>query len=291
MQVHMRGQWRQQVQASGALQVSATARRAVATAQALRGVLSGMLALALAAIISGCSRRPEAPTAPLLVAAASNLSSVLDPLAADFTRQSGIRVSLNYGSTAQLAQQIEHGAPFDLFLSADVEHVDKLVAAGHAAKDSRAIYARGKVALWVPPGSKAAIASLTDLRTPGVRFIAIANPETAPYGAAAEKLLRAAGLWDTLQPKLVRADNVTAAKQMASTGNADAAFTAYSLVFKEAGRLVPLDGAPLPAAPLIDQALGIPTQAPQPSAARQFADYLLHGAGRDTLRAAGYELP
>ena len=107
-------------------------------------------------------------------------------------------------------------------------------------------------ALWVPVGGRTEIGKLADLRAPAVRFIAIANPDTAPYGAAAERLLRAAGLWDSLQPKLVRADNVTAAMQMASTGNAEAAFTAYSLVFKKEGKLVPLgDGAPM-----IDQEIG-----------------------------------
>ena len=141
--------------------------------------------------------------------------------------------------------------------------------------------------LWVPPGGKSVIEKLADLRGPTVRFIAIANPDTAPYGAAAQKLLRAASLWDALQPKLVRADNVTAAMQMASTGNAEAAFTAYSLVFKKEGKLIPLgDGAPL-----IDQALAMPTHAPRPTEARQFADYILHGPGRETLRAAGYDVP
>ena len=136
------------------------------------------------------------------------------------------------------------------------------------------------------PGGRASIGKLEDLRAPAVRFIAIANPELAPYGAAAEKALAAAGLWEPLQPKLVRADNVTAALQMAATGNAEAAFTAFSLVFEKGGTLVPLGEG----VPLIDQALVIPTAAPHPAEARQFADYLLRGPGREMLRAAGYEV-
>jgi molybdate transport system substrate-binding protein len=226
--------------------------------------------------------------APLLVAAASNLSGVAEELAAGFTASTGTRVSLVYGATAQHAQQIEHGAPYDLFLSADAAHVDKLVETGHLLRGSRAVYARGKLALWVPPGSRAEINSVRDLRSPAVHFIAIANPETAPYGAAAEALLRAEGLWDELQPRLVRAENVTAAKQMAATGKAEAVFTAYSLVFREKGKLVELPAAETP---LIDQALGIPTRSARADEARKFAAYILRGPGREALRAAGYEEP
>lgn len=223
---------------------------------------------------------------PLLVAAASNLSGVIEPIGEEFARQTGIAVKFNFGATAQLAQQVEHGAEFDLFAAADVAHVDQLVKSGAVVAASQAVYARGKLALWVPPGSRAAIGGLRDLASPAVRFIAIANPEIAPYGAAAEKLLRAANLWDALQPRLVRAENVTAAMQMAATGNAEAAFTAYSLVHRQPGSLVPLETAPL-----IDQALAIPARARQPDAARRFVAFLLRGAGREALLAAGYEAP
>ena len=246
-----------------------------------------LVALSTLLIFCGQPRTQTAPE-PLLIAAASNLSGVIEQIGKGFTQQTGVAVKFNFGATAQLAQQLEHGAEFDLFAAADVAHVDQLVQSGALLAPSRAIYARGKVALWVPPGSRGEIKQLSDLSGRAVRFIAIANPETAPYGATAEQLLRAEKLWDALQPKLVRAENVTAAKQMASTGNADAAFTAYSLVFREPGTLVPLDAAKLPP---IDQALGIPTRARRPDDARRFAEYILHGPGRDSLRAAGYDLP
>lgn len=249
------------------------------------------LLLLVAPMLSGCGRPPAAgPSArePLLIAAASNLSGMIEKAGQDFARESDIPVAFNFGATAQLAQQIEHGAPFDLFLAADVEHVDKLAQAGRILPESRAVYARGRLVLWVPPDSRAAPENLSGLRSQAVRFIAIANPETAPYGAAAEQLLRAENLWDELEAKLVRADNVTAAKQMAATGNAEVAFTAYSLVRQAGGRLVTLDPAKTPK---IDQALGIPVQSPRAEEARKFATYLLRGPGRDALRSAGYDLP
>jgi molybdate transport system substrate-binding protein len=245
--------------------------------------------LVLGLLQLGCGGAPKAPARePLLVAAASNLSGVFDKIGAEFTQQSGVEVKFNYGATVQLAQQIEHGAEFDLLAAADTEHVDQLVKSGAVLAASRAIYARGKLALWVPAGSQARIKTLRDLAGKSVRFVAIANPDVAPYGAAAEQLLRAAELWDALQPRLVRAENVTAARQTASTGNADAAFTAYSLVFRESGTLVPLDTSKL--AP-INQALAIPARSTQPDNARKFADYILHGPGREVLREAGYDLP
>jgi molybdate transport system substrate-binding protein len=257
-------------------------------ASAIRATL-----VAFCALLISCGRpqQASAPPAdhaePLLVAAASNLSGVIEQIGEGFTAQSGITLKFNFGATAQLAQQIQHGAPFDLFAAADVEHVDQLIASGNLLPDSRAIYARGKVALWVPPNSHAVIKKLGDIGSNSVRFVALPNPETAPYGAAAERLLRAENLWDVLQPKLVRAENVTAAKQMASTGNADAAFTAYSLIFREQGTLVDLDAAK---APPIDQALGIPAQTKRAADARKFAEYLLHGPGKDAMRKAGYDV-
>jgi len=256
----------------------------------LKFAVLARIVLALSAVLLlSCGRaqdRQTAPAEPLLIAAASNLSGVIEQIGEGFRQQTGIAVKFNFGATAQLAQQIEHGAPFDLFAAADVAHVDQLIASGHILPESRAVYARGKVALWVPPGSRAVITRLADLGGKSVRFVAIANPEVAPYGAVAERLLRAENLWDALQPKLVRAENVTAAKQMAGTGNADAAFTAYSLVFREPGTLIELDSAKAPA---IGQALGIPTQTKHEDSARKFAEYLLHGPGSDALRNAGYD--
>jgi molybdate transport system substrate-binding protein len=221
----------------------------------------------------------------LTVAAASNLTGVFDQAAAAFTAQTGIEVVLSYGSTAQLARQIENGAPFDLFAAADTEHIDQLIAAGKLLADSRAIYARGQLALWVPKGE---LSSLDDLTRPEIRMIAIAQPELAPYGQAAVEAMRTAGLWDRLQPKLVFANNIGMARQFAATGNAEAAFTAYSLVMQEPGTILKVD--PKLHAPL-DQALGILTASTQQEPARAFAAFLASKEGKTILRNSGYIAP
>jgi len=163
------------------------------------------------------------------VGAAANLTDVFTEVGRAFKAKTGVEVVFSYGSTAQLAQQIENGAPFDVFAAADTDHVDSLVSKGKLVSDSRAVYAIGQLALWIPKGEQSGVRELKDLARQSVRFIAIAQPELAPYGQAAVDSLKAAGLWDVLQPKVVFANNISQAKQFAISGNADAAFTAYSL--------------------------------------------------------------
>ena len=124
------------------------------------------------------------------MAAASNLTGVLDEIASNFTKETGARVVISYGSTAQLAQQIENAAPFDVFVAADVGHVDALVQKQYVLPDTRASYARGALALWIPKGDTLGVAGLPDLSKRSVRFISVANPATAPYGKAAVEALR-----------------------------------------------------------------------------------------------------
>lgn len=226
------------------------------------------------------------PVKPKLsIAAAANLTSVFDEIGKLFREQSGIDVVFSYGSTAQLAQQIENGAPFDLFAAADTEHVDRLIGKGRLLAKSRAVYAQGQLALWIPTGGKLGVRDIRDLAGQNVRFIAVAQPSLAPYGEAAVETMKATGLWETLQPKLVYANNVNAARQYAATGNADAAFTAYSLVLKESGIIVKVDPKLYSA---IDQALGIVTSSQQAEQAAQFSKFLLGSAGQAILVKGGY---
>ena len=241
-----------------------------------------------ALLLSSCAQ-PEAQAEPTLtVAAAANLTGVMDEVAAAFRARTGIDVVLSYGSTAQLAQQIGNGAPFDLFAAADSAHVDELVNKGLVAANSRAIYAKGQLALWLPEGEKLGVRGMNDLVRPGVRFVAIAQPALAPYGEAALEAMRSAGLWEKLEPKLVYANNINMAKQYAATGNADAAFTALSLVLKAPGVVVKVD--PKFYRP-IEQALGVVSASKQTDQARQFAAFLLGGEGRAILQNGGYLAP
>lgn len=235
------------------------------------------LAVLTVLIVSGC----QAPR-KLTVAAASNLTGVFDEIGRAFTLETGIEVVFSFGSTAALAQQVEQGAPVDVFAAADVEHIDLLVASKKL--ESRSLYARGQLALWAPGGG---VSSVNDLARPEIKFVAIAQPELAPYGQAAVETLRASSLWDAVQPKLVYASNISQAKQLAATGNADAAFTAYSLVLHEAGSIVRVDaGLHEP----LEQALGV-VAGGRTEDARRFSAFVLGPKGRDVLKQNGYLVP
>jgi len=222
------------------------------------------------------------------VAAASNLTGVLDEIASNFTKETGARVVISYGSTAQLAQQIENAAPFDVFLAADVGHVDALVQKQYVLPDTRASYARGALALWIPKGDILGVAGLPDLSKRSVRFVSVANPATAPYGKAAVEALRKAKIWTKVEPKVVYATNISMAKQYAGSGNADVALTAYSLVLHEAGKVLLVD--PSLYAP-IDQALGVVAASKNAATAKRFAAYILDTAGQTVLKTHGYSRP
>jgi len=248
-----------------------------------------ILGVALSMLLGcSCSAPPSASTTRLTVAAASNLTGAFDEIASAFRSRTGVDMVLTYGSTAQFSQQVENGASFDIFAAADTEHIDALVSSGKLLPTSRAIYARGQLAVWIPESLPVRPATLNDLTRPEIRFIAIAQPELAPYGRAAVETLQAAGLWEMLQPKLVYANSVNMARQYATTGNADVAFTAYSLVSKDPGSVIKID--PKLHSPL-DQALGIVATTQNLAAAQQFVAFLASTDGKAILRANGYTFP
>jgi len=241
-----------------------------------------------AALLSGCGSHPPAVKEKLIVAAAANLTNVFDEIGRAFTAKSGNEVIFSYGATAQLAKQIENGAPFDLLAAADVEHVDTLVTERKLLADSRAVYALGQLALWIPNGEQSGIHELKDLASKKVKFIAIAQPDLAPYGQASVEALKNAGLWDSLQSKVVYGGSISQAKQLAGSGNADAAFTAYSLVLKDKGTVRKIDAAQHHK---IEQSLGIVTASPRIEEAKQFRAFVLGAEGRAILERSGYLLP
>jgi len=222
------------------------------------------------------------------VAAAANLTDVFGEVGQAFKSKTGVDAILSYGSTAELAQQIDNGAPFDLFVAADTEHVDALVSTRKLISGSRAVYALGQLALWMPNGEQSGVRELKDLARQQVRFIAVAQPDLAPYGKATIEVLRNAGLWDALMSKIVYANNISQARQWAASGNADAAFTAYSLVLHERGTILKAD--PQLYHP-IEQALAILTSSPRIQEATQFRSFLLGPEGRAILAKSGYLLP
>jgi molybdate transport system substrate-binding protein len=245
-----------------------------------------LCAVALFAAGSGKAQPASAPK--LTVAAAANLTDVFEQVGRAFTAQTGVPVVFSYGATAQLAQQIDNGAPFDLFAAADTEHVDALVTSRKLTGDSRAVYALGQLALWIPGSEKSGVRELKDLTAPAVRFVAVAQPDLAPYGQASIEALKNARLWDAVQPKVVYGNTINQAKQLAASGNADAAFTAYSLVLHEKGTVVKVDSRLYHP---IAQALAIVAASDRGKEAQQFRAFLLGAAGRAILRDSGYLLP
>ena len=253
-----------------------------------RGVFAGLTLCALAATL-GCGNngtQPRAAQEPITIAAAANLAGVIDELTDLFEERTGIRAVVSLGSTASLAHQIENGAPFDVFLAADTEHVDRLVELGLVTAESRRVYARGVLVCWSASHNMSA---LHDLTSPRFKVIAVPKPEVAPYGFAAVDALKALKLWAALEPKIVYAQNVAMAKQFAESRNADAALTAGSLISVEDRAEAP-DPLPIPShlhAPL-DQALGIVAGSPSPHAAEAFAAFLLSDEMQTWLVSRGY---
>ncbi len=236
-------------------------------------------------LMAACDRprRPE-----VTVAAAANLSSVFQVVGPKFEAASGIHAVFSFGSTAQLTQQIENSAPYDVIAAADSEHIDQLDTHRLLLPGSRAVYAIGILALWIPPGSRATISRVEELTMPDVYAIALAKPELAPYGQAAVDTLRQLGIWEKVKSKIVYAGNIGMAKQYGSSNNADAVFTAYSLVQKAEGKVIAVDEK---LHQPITQKLGIVASSRHQDAARKFVAFLLTGEGRDILSKSGYRVP
>jgi molybdate transport system substrate-binding protein len=248
----------------------------------------GVLALAIALTPAVFAQRPP------VIAAASDLNVALTEIARQFERDSGQRVNTVFGSSGTLTRQIQDGAPFELFLSADEAFVEALAAAG-LTRGRGTLYGVGRLVLFAPTGSpldpNAGLAGLARLlASGGVRRFAIANPEHAPYGRAAEAALRKHGLWTALQPHLVLGENVTQAAQFATTGNAVGGIVAYSLALapnlQGRGRyaLIPVeDHAPLRQRMVLTSRAG-------PVASR-FYDYMQTPPARAILERYGFSRP
>jgi molybdate transport system substrate-binding protein len=167
---------------------------------------------------------------PLIVAAAADLSSAMQEIADRYQKQTGVTMKLSFGASGALTQQIENGAPFDLFFSADMDYPRHLIAAGDADSASLHEYATGKLVLWVPANSPLDLQQkgMSVLLDPSVQRISIANPEHAPYGRAAVATLKHAGLYDRVSDRLVLGENVAQAAQFVESGNAQAGFVALA---------------------------------------------------------------
>ena len=230
----------------------------------------------------------------ITAAAAADMNAVLPELAARYTKQTGRVVKLTFGSSGNLANQIRNGAPFDVLFSADEEYPKQLVADGLAAGDSLYWYAVGRLVLWVPKESALDLQKLgmTALLDPSVKKIAIANPQHAPYGRAAEAALKHFGIYDQVAAELVLGENVAQAAQFVESGNAQAGLIALSHALapamKNKGRYwtVPLDSYPT-----LNQVAVVLSQSKSQAADRKFLEFVRSPEATSLLEAYGFSLP
>ena len=243
--------------------------------------LRRLLPLLLAASCGLTARAAE----PLRIAAASDLQAALPEVIERFHASTGIEVVPTFGASGQLAEQIKAGAPYDVFLSANLKFVKDLASAGDVRPDSVRPYARGSLVLVVNRNVNMPVDGLADLTRPEIKTLAIANPRTAPYGAAAKQALERSQLWGATAPKRVQAETVRQALQFVQTGNAEAALVGRSIADVKEVRVVEVDPKLYDA---IIQGLGIVARSKRQADANAFSDYLLGKAGQAALAEFGF---
>jgi molybdate transport system substrate-binding protein len=229
----------------------------------------------------------------LRIAAASDLQFALADLAAQYEKQSGAKLAITYGSSGNFFAQIQNGAPFDLFFSADVAYPQKLIDAGFAESDSRYTYAFGRIVLWLPPDSPFHPAQLqwNTLLDARIQKIAIANPDHAPYGRAAVAALQKAGLYERIKSKLVYGENISQAAQFVQSGSAQAGILAMSLTFAPAMKSGKTWEIPHDLYPPLEQAVVLLKSSTNKPAAHAFLAFLQTESARATLARYGFTLP
>jgi molybdate transport system substrate-binding protein len=228
----------------------------------------------------------------LRIAAAADLQYALSDLAVQYEKQTGVKLAITYGSSGNFFAQIQNGAPFDLFFSADLDYPKKLIDAGLAESDSLQIYAAGRLALCLPPDSPLdPSAGLKTLLDPRVQKIAIANPEHAPYGHAAVAALQNAGLYDQLKPKLVFGENISQAAQFVQSGSAQAGLIALSLALSPAMKNGKRWDIPPDRYPSIEQSAVLLKSSPNKQTAVSFLTFLKTPQAHATFERYGYATP
>jgi molybdate transport system substrate-binding protein len=245
-----------------------------------------LLLLSLVPTLS-CNRQGQQES-EIVVAAASDLTPAFEELGQAFLQTNQIKVTFSFGSSGLLARQIENGAPMDVFAAANSEYIDALEKKGLIVPGTKALYARGRITLWMPQQSTLKIERVEDLAKEEVKRIAIANPEHAPYGMIAREALQKAGIWEGVQSRIVYGENIRQTLQFAETGNVDVAIVALSLSVRSSGRwiLIPQElHRPL------DQALAVIKGTKREEAARAFTSFVTSTQGRDVLKKYGFTAP
>jgi molybdate transport system substrate-binding protein len=247
--------------------------------------------VAVAALTTVTAQKAGSRT--VAVAAASDLQTVLPALLSGFEKATAIKARVSFGSSGNFFAQIQNGAPFDVFFSADVDYPRRLVAAGQADADSLYQYATGRLVLWTRSDSGVDVRKgLAVLRDSRVRRIVIANPDLAPYGRAAVAALKTTGVYDQIRDKLVFGENISQAAQLAQSGNADVGLLAHSLasgaVLKASGTFIDI---PSTAYPPVAQAAVLVSASRNKDAGRALLQYIKSAEARQTFADFGFGEP
>lgn len=246
--------------------------------------------LALLAAISICE---FCAAQTITVAAAADLQFAMQDVAAQFQKETGKEVKLIYGSSGNFFQQLQNGAPFDVFLSANVDYPKKLEKAGFVASATYYEFARGSLVLMTPYDSKLDLTEgLHALLTPAVKKIAIANPSHAPYGQAGVAAIKSAGIYDWVAPHLVLGENISEAASFVLSGAADVGIVAKSLALAPAAsKRVKFVDIPAKNYPPLLQAMVVMKSSRDQSAAARFEAFMRSEGARKILQQYGFERP
>lgn len=248
-----------------------------------------LIFIALVLIIS-CVSGVLAQTKPLTVYSAASLRYAMEDVVAVYKEQNpGVQIETIFGSSGKAYAQISNGAPYDIFFSADMNYPQKLVDDGFAVGEVQQ-YSLGKIAIWQRKGGQLDLqAGLKGLESPNIRKISIANPELAPYGAAAVAAIKKQGLWETLSSKIVMGENISQAAHFAASGAADAAIIAYSLALVpdmiNLGESALVDESLYPAMPLGFVVLKLGAENP---ATAPFITFFKGETGKKIMEKYGY---
>jgi molybdate transport system substrate-binding protein len=245
----------------------------------------------LVLVLLACSS--AAYSQQLTVAAAADLRPALEEIATSFKSTSGIRVRVSYGSSGNFFQQLQNGAPLDVYLSANVDYPKKLVQAGLTVPNSYYEFARGSIVLMVPYDSKLDLTEgMHILLTPTVKKIAIANPSHAPYGQAAVAAIKSAGIYDWAAPHLVTGENVSEAASFVLSGAAEVGIVAKSLALAPAAaKQVKFVDVPANLYSPIIQAMVVLKSSTQQASAVKFEAFMREDQAKAILARYGFEIP
>jgi molybdate transport system substrate-binding protein len=272
-----------------------------------------VILLALCLVAAGCSKKkaddgdkesgksteptaagekPEAKpaeTTPLRIAGAANLVKVMGEIVPRFEKQSGAKVDFIPGSSGKLAAQLQEGAPFDLFMAANVKFVDDATGGGECLADTKKIYARGHLVMWSPEGAKdeppAKAEGLTDKK---YETIAVAQPDQAPYGAAAKAALEKLGVWKKIEKRVIYGPSLEETIKLVESGNAEIGLLALSQVIKGKGKYSQI---PDELHDPLDQALAVCKNGKQQALAKKFVEFLGKPEIQDLMKSYGYTIP